>query len=129
MKTIEISGIIENNYTDNWRTIKLIQEDLYKIDLVSRFKEATESFLNMQVQVSYYLSDSPKTKEEMLEGFLRSIYGSVDVGFEANDYRYSSWTSGTDYDTNLKIGGHDLFSELLNEEGRFLLIILNWDRN
>jgi hypothetical protein len=123
---VELSGIIKKEWSDNWQTIKLVQEDGYKIDLVGRFKEASESFPNMEIQVGYYLSDNSCTKDQIVEGFLKKIFGSVDASFEANGYYYSSWTSGTDYDTNLKIGGHDLFQELCNEEGRFILIELNF---
>ncbi len=126
MITVELKGKIEKGWTNGWQTIKLVQEDGYKIDLVGRFKEATESFPNMEIQVGYYLSDNVCTKEEMLEGFLKKLFGSVDASYEANGYAYSSWTTGTDYDTNLTIGGHDLFRELNSEEGRFVLIELNF---
>ena len=126
MITIEIKGIIEKGYTSNWETIKLVQEDGYKIDLVGRFREAIESFPKSEIQVGYYLADKVCTKAEILEGFLKKLYGSVDVSYESNEYMYSSWTSGVDYDTNLKIGGHDLFRELANEDGRFILLELNF---
>ena len=123
---IELKGIIKYDWPDNWQTIKLVQEDGYKIDLVGRFKEAIESFPNMEFQVNYYLSNKPCTKEEILEGFLKKLFGAIDASYEANGYYYSSWTSGTEYDTNLTIGGHDLFTELKNEEGKFLFLELNF---
>ncbi len=125
MVTVELKGVIEIVWTD-WKTIKLVQEDGYKVDLVGRFKEAIESFPDMGVQVNYYLSDNVCTKEQMLEGFLKKLFGSVDASYTTHDYSYSSWTKGTDYDSNLTIGGHDLFKELSNEEGRFILIELNF---
>lgn len=126
MKTITLSGVIKFEYSDSWETIKLIQEDGYKIDLVNRFKEAVESFSNSQVQVNYYLSDNPCTKNEMVEGWLKKLVGSIDAGYEANGYAYSSWTSGTDYDTNFSVGGHNLLSELRSESGRSMIIELNF---
>ena len=123
---IELKGIIKYDWPDNWQTIKLVQEDGYKIDLVGRFKEAIESFPNMEFQVNYYLSNKPCTKEEILEGFLKKLFGAIDASYEANGYYHSSWTSGTEYDTNLTIGGHDLFTELKNEEGKFLFLELNF---
>lgn len=125
MKTIELSGILKFEY-DSWDKIKLIQEDGYKIDLVGRFQEAYENFHNKKVQVNYWLSNKPCTKQEMTEGFLRKLYGIIDAEYERNDYNYSSWTSGTDYDTKLWIGGHNLYSELRNEQGRFIIIELNF---
>lgn len=125
MKTIELSGIVKFEY-DEWDKLKLIQEDGYKIDLVSRFREAYESFPNQKVQVNYWLSDEPCTKSEMTEGFLKKLYGVIDADYEKNDYAYSSWTSGTDYDTKLIIGGHNLYSELRNEVDRFIIIELSF---
>ena len=128
MITVELKGKIEKGWSKNWQTIKLLQEDGYKIDVVGRFKEATESFPNMELQVRYYLSNNVCTKEEIQEGFLKKLFGSVDANYEANEYAYSSHTSGIDYDTNLTIGGHDLFAELYNQDGRFILIELNFKK-
>lgn len=124
--TVEIEGRIELGWIDSWETIKLVQEDGYKIDLVGRFKEAIESFPKCDIQVDYYLADNVSTKEEILEGFLKKLYGNVEASYEAIEYAYSSWTAGTDHDTNLTIGGHDLFRELANEDGRFILLELNF---
>jgi hypothetical protein len=129
MKTITLSGILKYEYEDNWMRIKLVQDDGYKIDLVGRFNEAAESYKNSSVQVSYYLSDKPCTKNEMIEGWLKSISGSIDAGYTTDSYRYSSWTHVTDYDTNLKIGGHNLYNELRDSEGRFIIIELNFKEN
>lgn len=125
IKTIELSGIIKFEWND-WNKIKLVQENGYKIDLVSRFQEAIESFPNCKVQVNYYLSDKVCTKNEMLKGFLKKLYGSVEAEYEKNDYCYSSWTSGTDYDTTLKVGGHNLYDELRSEEDKFIILELNF---
>lgn len=125
IKTIELSGKIEIEW-DDWCKIKLVQEDGYKIDLVSRFKEAVESFPNCKVQVNYYLSDTPCTKDEMVEGFLKKLYGHPEASYTQSSYRYSSWTSGTDYDTNLTVGGHDLARELYNEADKFIILELNF---
>lgn len=129
MKTIELSGIIKFEHNDNWETIKLVQSDGYKIDLVGRFKEAIESFSNCQFNVGYYLSDSVCTKNDIVEGFLKKLFGSAEASFETDSYHYSSMTYGTDYDTNLKIGGHDLFQELRYEQGKFIILELNFIPN
>lgn len=128
MKTIILSGFIKFDWSDSWQTIKLIQEDGYKIDLVNRFKEAIESYENEKVQVNYYLSDNACTKNEMVEGWLKKLVGAIDASYEANGYSYSSWTSGTDYDTNFSVGGHNLLSELRSEEGKFMIIELNFNK-
>ncbi len=131
MVKIELKGKIERDYSGAYEKIKLVQEDGYKVDLVGRFQEAMESFPGMQVQVGYYLSDEPCTRQEALEGFLKKILGSIDsaeVGFEKHSWQYSSWTSGTDYITNLKIGGHDLFQELRGQEEKYILLELNFSQ-
>jgi hypothetical protein len=125
MYKITLSGIIEKGYADSFPTIKLIQEDGYKIDLVGRFREAIQSVNNISVQVSYWLSDKRCTKNEMTEEWLKKISGYATAEYEASSYQYSSWTSGTDYDTVLKIGNHDLLVELQGQEGKFIILELN----
>lgn len=124
MKTITLTGIIKTEYNEHFETIKLIQEDGYKIDLVGRFKEAAESYKGLEIQVSYHLSEKVSTKSEMIQSFIKKLHGIVDAGFESSPYEYSEWTTGTDYDTNLMIGGHDLFSELRHQQGKFIIIDL-----
>lgn len=126
MTTITLSGFIENGYMNSWSTIKLIQEDGYKIDLVSRFREAVDNYPDDGVQVNYYLCDKSCTKNEMVEGWLKKLVGAVDASYEANGYIYSSWTSGTDYDTNLTVGGHNLLNELYAQQGKFIIIEINF---
>ena len=125
MKTITISGIIKTEY-DDFARIFLVQEDGLKIDLINRFEECIMSFGDSGVQVNYYLSDKICTKDEMLEGWLKTICGDVEAEYETCHYNYSSWTSGTDYNAILTIGGHNLSNELWNEEDKFVLIELNF---
>jgi len=124
MKTIELSGIIKFEY-DNWNKVKLLQEDGYKIDLVNRFSEIKESYPNSKFQINYWLSDKICTKDEIVEGLLQKLYGFIEAGYEQEDYHYSSWTNGTDYNTTLKIGGHNLDIELIDEEDRFMILEIN----
>lgn len=126
MITVTIQGTIEKGYTDNWYTIKIIQDDGYKIDLVNRIREATENFPGKDVQLNYYISDKLCSKGEMLEGWLKKLHGNIDAAYEANGYHYSSWTWGTDYDTVLKIGGHNLLNELYSYEGKYIILELNF---
>ena len=89
------------------------------------FKEAKESFPKSKFQVNYWLSNNPCTKDEILEGFIRKLYGDISADYESNDYCYSSYSSGTYYDTTLQIGGHDLITELSSEQDIFVIIELN----
>lgn len=125
MKTVELSGILSIEWDDNTH-YKLTQENGLKIDLVNRLAEISESFPKAEVQVNYYLSDSPKTKDEMIAGLLSKIYGGIESEYTQEDYSYSSWTSGTDYYTTMQVGGHDLKKELDDKEGKFILIELNF---
>lgn len=124
MHTIEYSGTIESIY-DYWHKIKLVQADGYTIDLVSRFQEIKESYPKAQMQVCYWLSDKPRTKDEMITGFLNKLYGVIDAEYIAEEYHYSSWTYGTNYISALKIGGHDLFNELYDKKGMYIIIEIN----
>ena len=122
---VEFTGTINFDYSEDWTTIKLVQPDGYKLDLVSRFREVSESYIGKSFQVNYYLSNTPCTKVEMVEGWLKKISGAIEADYETNSYNYSSWTHGTDYDTVLKIGNHNLFSELSDSEGKFIIIEVN----
>lgn len=44
---------------------------------------------------------------------------------EVNEYSYSEYTSGVDYDTELKVGGHDLMRELIGQRGKHLWLHLS----
>jgi hypothetical protein len=122
MKTLTFSGFIKGDFTQSWFTIKLIQDDGYKIDLVRRFQEAMESCNSNKISVRYYLSDKKCDKDEMVYGWLKKISGFGDVSFDKNDYAYSEWTSGTDYDTNFRVGNHDLLKELQVADGKYLIL-------
>ena len=125
MKQVQLSGIIRFEENNSFPQIKLIQEGGYKIDLVSRFIEIDESFPKSKIQVNYWLSEKPCTKNEMLENTLRRLFGDINAEYEKSEYNYSSLTGGWDYDTTLQIGGHNLFDELREEEGRFMIIEVN----
>jgi len=127
MKKIELSGIIEFVKASwKWEKIKLTQPDGYKIDLVSRFAEAVDNYPGVKVQVNYWISDKPCTKSEMTEGVLRKLVGAIESEYTSYDFQYSSWTSDTAYETGLTVGGHDLFTELKQSDGKYLIIELNF---
>ena len=124
MKTFDFSGFIKFEY-DSFDKIKLVQTDGFKIDLVNRFSEIKDNFPDIKLQVNYWLSDSECTKDKMTENFLRKLFGDLSADYEVNSYCYSSWTSGIDYAIVLSIGGHDLYNELKDKEGKFLIIEIN----
>lgn len=126
MNTITLTGIISREYCDDsFYKIKLKQQDGFKIDLVGRFIEVLDSFRGSEIQVSYYLSSTPCTKNDLVAQILHNISGGLKAEYDKNEYSYSSWTQGTDYDTYLQVGGHDLYEELSSEEGKFIILEIN----
>lgn len=121
MKTTQFKGVIDYDDTTTTTMLTLYNEDKI-IDLVSEF----ESFDGKEIQVNYWITDEPCTKDEMLEGYLKKLFGAVDA--EYKDYYTGSWTYGntswieSDREGVLKIGNHDLFKELSENDGMFIII-------
>ena len=122
-----IEGVIETDW-DDWTKIYLVQENSAKIDLIKYFQDLDEKYNYGEVQVNYYLSDKRCTKNELLEQFIKKISGAVDAKYTSESYHYSSWTNGTSYYSTLKIGGHDLFNELEDKEGKFIILELYFSK-
>lgn len=128
MKKITLSGMVMFKYDSEFERIKLIQKDGYEIDLILRFQEAVMNYPDHIVRVNYGVADKPCTESKLKEEFLRRVFGDPNVGYEKSDYRYSSWTSGTNYDTNFKVGGHDIMKELRSYQGKFLLLNIEFEK-
>lgn len=126
MNTLRLSGTIKYQY-DDWDRLILIQEDGYKIDLISRLRELLLNTKTDEVQINYHLSDRPMTLIEAKENHIKRISGALESDYEANSYSFSSLTSGTDYDTTLEVGGHSLYRELKSEEHRFVIFEVNYN--
>lgn len=127
MKTVEIKGIIKYD-DDEGERIDLINENT-TVNLVDEFEDAVNKYGNM-VQVNYWLTDKPCTKEQMLEGWLKKIFGAVETDCE--EIFQGSWTfensSCVGYNKyyELQVGGHNLFKELSGQDGRFIILELNF---
>lgn len=120
IKEFTYSGFIKIDWSEEFRTIKLI--DINKtVDLVKQFRAVFDLFQS-QVSVSYYISDSKKTESEMQEGWLKQLFGDITAEYETESYCYSSYTYGTDYNTYLKVGGHDLFDEFSDCDGKWCIL-------
>lgn len=126
IKKVLISGFLKYDYKDNWHTIYLLQTDGYMIDLISRLSECSKSF-GGNVQINYHISDNEMTYIQALEKNILSISGGITAEFEADHYRYSSYTSGTDYNSICRIGKHDLYKELRSVEGKYIIFDLNFN--
>lgn len=128
MKTIEFKGRIE--YIDSEGTRINIVDGENTIDLVDELESAINEYGN-EVQVNYWITEKPCTKDEMIEGVLKNIYGVAEA--ENENYYTGSWTYGSssygDYENRarLKIGGHDLCDELSDANGEFIIIEFNFN--
>lgn len=126
MKTVTVSGIICFEY-DQFNKVKLVQPDGSDIDLVDWFEELSRLNSHKAIQVGYWLANEPCTRDEAVMGFLEKLYGyGIEAEYDAQEYCYSSWTAGCDYYTKLRIGGHDLYEEILDKEGKFIIVELNF---
>lgn len=117
---IILKGKIELTYSDFYESIKLVQDNGYKIDLVSRFREYVDSYRCTYIEVFYYISYREYTYRKLIDSFSKKIHGYVDASYEK--ISFSNHTYEDEYETTLKIGEHDFFKELSNNEGKFIFI-------
>jgi len=87
------------------------------LDVESDFKKGDKVF------VRYFLSDKEITEEQAKEALILKTFGGY---IEELDFVLDAYSEYTimDYSEELKIGGHDLFNELQDSEGKFLLLII-----
>lgn len=124
-KTVQISGIAKTKYGDDgYRHYYLEQPDGYLIDMVGRVSEIAD-FMGGKMSASWWVSDTPKTKDEMVEGFLARVYGEADSRYWQESYCYSSYTHGTYDRETCEVGGHSLIGDF--QEGRFMLFEFSSD--
>jgi hypothetical protein len=127
MKTIELSGIVKGQHgkDGNWFRIFLEQKNGYKIDLISRLQEAVENY-GSKVAVRYWSAKNRQSKEQLQEGVTFKVLGILNAEYESEDYSYSEYTHGTDYNSILDISGHNLFNELTGLKEKFILIEIDF---
>lgn len=123
IKEFTFTGFIKIDWSEDFKTIKLIDGNK-SIDLVKKFRAIFDLF-ESEVSVSYFISDEKKTEAEIQEGWLKQMFGGITAEYETSSYNYSSYTYGTDYDTYLKIGGHDLFDEFSELNDKWCVLKVN----
>lgn len=123
IKEFTFTGFIKIDWSEDFKTIKLIYGNK-SIDLVKKFRAIFDLF-ESEVSVSYFISDDKKTEAEIQEGWLKQMFGGITAEYETSSYHYSSYTYGTDYDTYLKIGGHDLFDEFSELNDKWCVLKVN----
>ena len=123
IKEFTFTGFIKIDWSEDFKTIKLIDGNK-SIDLVKKFRAIFDLF-ESEVSVSYFISDEKKTEIKIQEGWLKQMFGEITAEYETSSYNHSSYTYGTDYDTYLKIGGHDLFDEFSELNDKWCVLKVN----
>lgn len=134
MKEFLLRGFLETEYTDEgFNTLVLRNEEGLKQDLIYRLREVFSSFKEEPVSVEYIITKSEMSWDDAITGWLMHLEGAIEgfeesknlftdpkdrdkdtqIEYKSEDYSYSSMTHGTNYDTYLKINGHDLYKELI----------------
>jgi hypothetical protein len=75
------------------------------------------------VTVSYWITDEPRTLEQLVENEVKKLAGAADAEY---DQAYSDITGYLWTDEKLKIGGHDLLGELEAGEGRWCMLVIKF---
>ncbi len=124
----EFSGKIESEYfLEHYKGIYLVQKSGYKLNLMTRIDELAFNYGD-KVSVTYWITDTPKTAEELLEMTVLYQSGYISVEMNADHYEYSEYTAGTDYGSGLEIGGHSLLNELLNNIDRYFYMMIEFGK-
>ena len=71
------------------------------------------------VSVRYWISDSKQSKDEMISGVLKSLYGVADLDY---NHVYSETTGYLFTTEEFKVGGHDLIEELYSFIGKYAIL-------
>jgi len=75
------------------------------------------------VSVRYYVSDEPRTIEELVENNLKTLAGAADARYQDH---YSDVTGYLWTDQELNVGGHDLMAELSSHKDGYLYMIVDF---
>ena len=114
----------ELNKSGDHYLLLLIQKDGFPIDLINSFSALSTLNDNPDMSVSYHLSDEEITEQEAIKKLIEKLYGKVEAEYTSENYQYSSWTKGTNYYNTLIIGGHSLYNELYDKEGKYIILII-----
>lgn len=113
MKTLIIQGLIQEKQHGQSDDSLFIGQETEP--LTSYLKE---KIVNKFVTVRYYISDTEKSKEELLENSIKLLSGSVD-DVDYYDF-YSDYTGYLWTNESLEIGGHDLEDVVRSNRGKYL---------
>lgn len=85
--------------------------------VADEFKPGSKAF------VRYFITSAPATAESASEALIHKTFGFDVLEAEYVLEAYSEVTIEA-WEENLKIGGHDLISELSSYEGKYLILII-----
>lgn len=101
--------------TDRKSTYLLTEEIKWRIEELGRF-----------LSVRYWICNSPLSKEELQEDWLKTVMG---LGVSVYD-TFGSETSGLLWtDQNLVVGGHDLLTELESHVGKYFYMEIDFSQS
>lgn len=123
IKTFIFSGYIKFHYHNDYHTLSLVDGEK-EIDLVKKFRAIFDLY-ESEVSVSYLISDEKEDEITQQENWIKQLVGGIHAEYRVTSYYYSSWTNGKDYDSFLKIGGHNLFHELNDFSGKWCKLKIN----
>lgn len=111
MKQLIYKGIIEEkDHGDNSCALFLSEYNEPLAELLD------SEIYKKQVSVRYFIANQPETRAQLIEGLIQKLYGDAHAIYQDaySDYTGYLWT-----DEELKIGGHDLLSELRTHKGKY----------
>lgn len=120
IRDFTFQGFISYEWHDDFKTICLTG-DYGSVDLTKKLRAIFDLF-ESEVSISYFISDEKSTENEMREGWLKQLFGNVRAEHETDSYSYSEYSFGTDYNTYLEVGGHDLFDEFSDYRGKYCIL-------
>ncbi len=83
-----------------------------------------DDFSYKKINVRYWISETSKTKSELMEDTIKRISGSVDAAYYD---RYSELTGYLWTVEKVNVGGHDLLREINSYIGKYLYMEVEYD--
>jgi len=87
-------------------------------------KYLQENIYAKNVSVKYFISNTLKTKDELMINNLLKISGSLDADYSD---AYSDITGYLWTDEQIMVGGHDLLAEINSNVGKFIYLQIDID--
>ncbi len=118
-------GKLSIGYDDDYQKIRVMEPDGNVVDIIERMRAVKNFHPKGEISISIHSSNKPITKSKAVRGLMEFLYGDVDAQYTRNSYCYSSYTHGVDFNSYLTVGGHNLFEEWWQHDGKYVCIIIN----